>query len=187
MRLLFLAVGLSLGGTHRQRGRCRLGRPERRPKHLPLQSAADSDCRHLTRPPRDPLPAQRKRARRLQVRHRRGDRLWAAQFGMQSYAEVPGGPGVIVSSDCKAMLKASSYHNREWLAKAETGADVACQIGKYDKGLKIQTHNSVFAKGRWYAELSTITPRPRHPQHRPPDQAGDGATPALTSGTVGCT
>jgi hypothetical protein len=27
-----------------------------------------------------------------------------------------------------------------------------------DWGLKIQTRNSVFAKGRWYAELSTITP-----------------------------
>jgi len=84
---------------------------------------------------------------------------WVAQLGLnKNFTALPGGPRGVARSDCKAMLTAKSYFLRTWMTNAETGADVACVIGTHDKSLKLQTRNSVFAKGRWYGDLSFITP-----------------------------
>ena len=55
---------------------------------------------------------------------------------------------------------AARHYVGDWLTKAESGADVACRIGLLEKQPKTTTttNNIVFAKGRWYGGLSTITP-----------------------------
>jgi hypothetical protein len=81
--------------------------------------------------------------------------LWVVQLAIQNYGNATARR--LVREQCKPMLAAPNYVG-EWLTKAETGADVACRIGTLDKDLKTTTNNSLFAKGRWYGELSTVTP-----------------------------
>ena len=81
--------------------------------------------------------------------------LWVADVGIKTYGSALARR--FVREECKPMLTASNYVG-DWLTTAESGADVACRIGVLDKSLKTTTNNSVFAKGRWYGHLSTITP-----------------------------